>query len=510
MGLWSFYFISKYYLFLRGYIQIDFVLNLLFFFFLIIPVEREVRFYNAINGTKITLGLALSILLLWHDSWLPSFHETVTFLMDEGLPLKEYLVMFSRSFFNGWELAIIGIIFILSFLAYRKEISLTPIAFILLLLVPLQNYHNDPTGEIDHRVGHFFEDESKRAIRFVRPKEESQEMDIIFLHVCSLSWDDLKEIGQEKNPFFSQFDYILTDFNGVTSYSGPSAIRILRSACGQLQHKQLYQDVAEECYLFPQLQSMDYQIEAVLNHDGIYGHFSEEIQKLGHLSSPITPHDLPVKSINFDGSSIYDDYAVLEKWWNERNSPSTKKTALYYNTISLHEGTHFIGEKEWWKQDRKEKYRTSLLKLLSDFTVFMHLVESSGRKAIIIFVPEHGMALRGSKIQVAGLRDIPLPQITRVPVGIKLIGFENFKSEGTSKIISKPVSYFSLSYILSQISKINSNELSNPAIQSIMNQLPETKFVSENEEAKIVQMKGNFYLYGKEKIWKQLSPDLSN
>ncbi|MFI5304557.1 MAG: cellulose biosynthesis protein BcsG [Nitrospiria bacterium] len=510
MGLWSFYFFSKFYLLVRGYIQIDFILNFLFFLFLIIPVPEGMRFFKSFKGAKFVLALVFSILLLWHDSWLPTFHTTITFLLEEGLPLKEYLIQFSRSFLNGLELAVVGIIFILCYLAHRKDIRLTPVVFILLMMVSLQGYHYESIGQIDKMVDYFFKDESKRVIHFVKPKEESQGVDIILLHVCSLSWDDLKEVELEKHAFFDQFDYLLTQFNGVTSYSGPSAIRLLRGVCGQSQHKQLYQDVSEECYLFPQLQTMEYQTEAVLNHDGVYGHFSEEIQKFGRLTPPFIPQELSVQSYNFDGSAIYDDYAVLGKWWNDRQNNPSKKIAVYYNTISLHEGTHLKGEKEWWKQDRKEKYRASVLKLFSDFTAFLHLIESSGRKGIIFFVPEHGMALRGSRIQVAGLRDIPLPQITRVPVGIKLIGFENFKPESSPGTISKPVSYLSLSFIISHLVMNSPSEINNPFMQNMMSQLPETEFVSENEDAQIVQKGGKIYVFWKEKEWKELTTDLVN
>lgn len=512
MGLWNFYFFSKFYLFYRGFIHFDFILNLLFLVFLVIPIPEEVRFYRILKRVKLVFGLVISFLLLWHDSWLPSFHKTIMFLLDEGLPLKEYLIQFSMGLVSNFELLIIGLLFVFCYLAYRKEIRLTPVAFILLLTTPLQGYHHESVGNMDKMIESFFKDESKRLVHFVRPTEESGGMDMIILHVCSLSWDDLKEVGLEKDLFFNQFDYLMSRFNGVTSYSGPSAIRLLKANCGQLRHKALYQDAPGECYLYPTLQALDYQTEALLNHDGVYGHFSQEIQEFGHLNPPVLPVDVPIQSYNFDGSMIYDDYAVLEKWWRERQAGNSKKVAVYYNTISLHDGAHLKGEKEWWKQDRKTRYRTSVLKLFSDFTQFIHLVESSGRKAVIFFVPEHGMALRGSRIQAAGLREIPLPQITTVPVGIKLVGFENFKWDGRPNVISKPVSYLSLSFILSQFARSNPFEVNNAFTQNILNQLPETEFISENEETMIVKIKNGeaVYLYGKEKEWKKLSSELVN
>ena len=43
-------------------------------------------------------------------------------------------------------------------------------------------------------------------------------------------------------------------------------------------------------------------------------------------------------------------------------------------------------------------------------------LEASGRRAVVVLVPEHGAALRGDSAQIAGLREIPTPAITLVPV----------------------------------------------------------------------------------------------
>lgn len=43
---------------------------------------------------------------------------------------------------------------------------------------------------------------------------------------------------------------------------------------------------------------------------------------------------------------------------------------------------------------------------------------------VVVIVPEHGAALVGDKMQMSGLRDIPSPNITHTPVGIKLIGMK--------------------------------------------------------------------------------------
>ena len=217
------------------------------------------------------------------------------------------------------------------------------------------------------------------------------------------------------------------NFNSVTGYSNPSAIRLLRADCGQSSHDALYNEAPQKCYLFDALRGQGYETYFTLNHDGRYGHFAEEVKQLGHLDEPIFPTGLPIQAYNFDGSSIYDDYAVLEKWWKIRQEAKSKRAAVYYNTVTMHDGHHWVGEKDWWKRNNLDEYKEFAQKLFADITKFSDLVASSGRNAVIVFVPEHGLSLRGSKLQAPGLRDIPLPPITIVPVAIKLVG----KGRGT-------------------------------------------------------------------------------
>ena len=60
--------------------------------------------------------------------------------------------------------------------------------------------------------------------------------------------------------------------------------------------------------------------------------------------------------------------------------------------------------------------------VLNDMATFVRQLEQSGRKAVVVVVPEHGAALLGDRMQIPGMREIPSPSITHVPVGIKLVG----------------------------------------------------------------------------------------
>jgi cellulose synthase operon protein YhjU len=499
MGVWSFYFLAKFYLYFRGYIQFDFILNLLFMIFLLIPVPPSWRSRKPWAAVKQILAVILGMLLLWHDSWLPPLWGSISFLWHGGMPQKEYVYRFILGFFSLREVAVLLVILAVV-LMIRKRVRLTPVVMLLILIIALQGLSKHK-GEMDHELDRFYKAESARAVRLDDARPTGPDFDIVILHVCSLSWEDLKGNGHGDDPFFNQFDYLFTEFNSVTSYSNPSAIRLLRADCGQPKHDDLYNDAARNCYLFDALRRQGFQTYFALNHDGVYGNFATQVKTEGHLDAPIFPSAEPVRAYDFDGSPIFDDYAVLETWWKIRQSSVAPRAAVYYNTISLHDGAHWADDKAWWKKDRVKQYRQAVEKLFENLTRFFNLTASSGRRVVIFFVPEHGMALRGTHLQAPGLREIPLPEITTVPVGVKLIGPGFLHDPSRQTVVTRPTSYLALSYLTASF--LNQNPFAAPSSSSAerTTSLPETPFVSENQGVRIVKKGSDYFLYGKDKKW---------
>ena len=52
---------------------------------------------------------------------------------------------------------------------------------------------------------------------------------------------------QENHEVLKQFNIRFENFNSATSYSGPAALRLLKSVCGQPSHEDLY----ERLFLLP-------------------------------------------------------------------------------------------------------------------------------------------------------------------------------------------------------------------------------------------------------------------
>jgi len=492
MGLWSWYFLVKGYLYFRGLIAFDPLFNLLFVVWLLVPLPQAVTRSWVIMAARALLNTVVALLLLWHDSWLPPLFDTVGFLRDAGLPSKEFIYRLLADAINPWDVGA-AVVILGACWVIQRHVRLTFLVLLLLCVVAVREY-GQPREHLDRVVASFYADESKRIVHIVPPTSSPPDFDVVIIHVCSLSWDDLAAIGKDQDEFFQTFDYLFTNFNSVTGHSNPAAIRLLRSGCGQTPHDALYRPANDECYLFDALRHAGFHTMAARNHDGKYGSFDEETQRLGHAGQAIPLDDLPVPQYDFTGAPIYDDYAVLQKWWAMRRRMGPSPEALYYNTITLHDGGHWANETEWWKRDRTVQYREFVDKLFSDLTRFFTLLASSDRPSLVVFVPEHGMALRGSKFQPAGIREVPLPQITTVPVGVKLIEPRRPGRGSHPHLITHPTSYFGLTSLMATIIAQSSAQIDDAMVSRLAEAVPRTEFLSENQAARVVRDGTDYYL----------------
>jgi cellulose synthase operon protein YhjU len=502
MGLWSFYFSGKLFLYLWGALRFDLLLNLLFSAFLVLPVPETIPFHRTLKTGKLALHFILGFLLLWYDSYLPPLIYSIRTFHQIGLPEKEYVYRFMLNAVNPLAIAIlIGILALCIYL--NRRIKLTPLVVVLMLLVPIYELTSKKEGLTEY-LNTFYQSESKRGVSFSQTTRDADGFDILILHICSLSWDDLRVVGHEKHPFFSEFDILFSNFNSVSSYTNPSAIRLLRANCGQHKHESLYQDAPRECFLLENLRDLDYETYTAIDNDAPGYRFVEDIMLHGRASSPISLEGIPVQQYDFDRTPIYNDRMILERWWDIRQESATGNAVLYFDITTLHGGSHRVEDNEWWKKDPASRYEESLLTLFDTLGSFFRLLESADRNFVIVFIPEHGMALRGSSIQAPDLRDIPLPQITTIPVGVKLIGPDRHDIPGQQEIIDRPASYLAVAEILASFLKEPPFMNNQRPIKSYVRDLAETSFVAENQEALVVKRDSEYYLFGKEKSWSKL------
>ncbi|XPE63221.1 cellulose biosynthesis protein BcsG [Shigella flexneri] len=76
-------------------------------------------------------------------------------------------------------------------------------------------------------------------------------------------------------------------------------------------------------------------------------------------------------------------------------------------------------------------------------------LEKSGRKVMVVVIREHGGALKGDRMQVSGLRDIPSPSITTCPVGV-ISRHEGTTSGGTR--CRRPTEQLAMSNLMISVS----------------------------------------------------------
>jgi cellulose synthase operon protein YhjU len=297
---------------------------------------------------------------------------------------------------------------------------------------------------------------------------------------------------------------IFTNFNTVSSYTNPSAIRLLRANCGQSRHQELYRDTQKECYILDTLRGLGYQTYAAIDNDAPSYRFVEDIMAYGHADTPIKITDLPVRQYDFDNSPIYDDLAILNRWQDTRQHSSAKRAALYMDITTLHGGAHLADDPQWWKKERVVLYQEFSQRLFKNLNTFFKTLQSAGKNFVVIFVPEHGMALRGSSLQSPDIREIPLPAITTVPVGIKLIGDGVSPFPERQVTISKPTSYLALSHLLSSFLAAPGFGRDSMLTKEVLDRIPETKFLSENEASLVVKKDNDVFYYGKGKMWIKL------
>ncbi|MDW2046895.1 cellulose biosynthesis protein BcsG, partial [Vibrio sp. 708] len=338
----------------------------------------------------------------------------------------------------------------------------------------------------------FFSKEASRRVTFDTSSAMDAPFDLLFLSICSVAWDDIEIAGLADHPLFKEFDIMFDNFSSATSYSGPAVIRLLRANCGQQEHSQLFQPApSKQCYLFESLKELGFKENLLMNHNGVFDSFLELIKKDGDLQAALMSQEgLAPYQKSFDGSSIFRDKQVLDNWWQQRLNSSDDKVVALYNSISLHDGNRIINTNS---STSIASYKMRLKNLLDDLYAFFKTLESSKRNIVVALVPEHGGGMRGDRMQISGMREIPAPTIVHTPVGIKSFG-EGIQRQGSTEHVNAPSSYLALSQLVSNIldKNIYQSKTFSPSI--LTENLPETRIVAQNSGSSVIEVQGKYYV----------------
>ncbi|MDT3501599.1 cellulose biosynthesis protein BcsG [Stenotrophomonas maltophilia] len=511
---WNLYFLSKVVLAWMGALDLKVLPNLLFLAALLVPLP-----WRWARITRTVVAVPVAVVLYYQDTWWPPFQRL---LAQPGVLdfSADYWLELAQRFIN-WQMVAVLVLLVVAYLLLKPWLRITTLSVLGMLgmavvALPLPAGLNwgtsqatAATGGADTAAGAagalapasnetlnawlaaFYQQQSGLKTVFPAPASAAP-FDVIILNICSLAWSDLDEVGMRQNTLLDHMDLIFDDFNSATAYSGPAAIRLLRASCGQTSHTALFDPVPAECQLFSNLQRLGFQSELAMNHDGHFDNFIGELSQYGGLQArPMDISAFPRALVAFDKSPLRRDGDVLNAWWKQRQAEQAQQVALFYNTISLHDGNRIVGADG---RANAADYKARAQMVLGDMAGFVEAVERSGRRAMIVVVPEHGAALHGDRMQIPGMREIPSPSITHVPVGVKLVGMGT-PASGGPRHVPEPSSYLALSELVSRVYALNAQ--SPPAARdwdSLLQGLPRTPSVSENEGAKVIDYGGKPWL----------------
>lgn len=523
MGFWNLYFIAKIYLASVGKLRPLWWLNLLFALGLIVPLRHRWQ-----RVLRLVLALLVGGALAYRESDLPPFTYVLRQVPALASFSPTYMMELARRVFTP-AMVYIPIVAVVAYAVINRWVRVTTFVLLAMVLLPLwegietltakvaapSSYAahggadiraadtgaNGPTGGYDEQLAAFHQSEKNRRVAFFPLNVDPlAQFDIIVIHICSLSRDDLDVVNMSDNPLLNRFDYIFKNFSSAASYSGPAAIRLLRASCGQQAHQDLYSPAPQDCHVFADLAAAGFDVQFMMNHDGHFDDFLGIVQREIGPAGPQrqSTEGLPVVMREFDGSPLVDDYDALARWYQARIDKGGGPVALYYNTVTLHDGNRLPNS----NLTSQQSYPMRLKKLLNEVDRLIDLIAHSGRKAVVVFVPEHGAALRGDAGQISGLREIPTPRIIHVPVGVKLIGLPaGTQRQGSGVVIDTPTSYVALAQLLSGLVANSPFRADAPPLQQYATDLPQTRMVGENENTVTLSTPNGYVIHTPDGVW---------
>lgn len=520
LGVWNVYFIIAFALAAFGYIELNLLGNALLMAWLLLPVGP--KWLRILRGT---LGVAAAAVLLYSESWLPGVDSILANKGGiAGFSLL-YMAEFALDFINvkmvGW-----GLLVFLGYFLVRRYVRVTFFTIVYFLgavtmpwvqsILPERapvvtadaggqtNEAAAPakTGKVDAKaVGEWYDAflayEHDRRARFPNGlSEKDTPFDILLLSICSVSNDDLAVSQLDQHPLFKEFNIRFDSFNAATAYSGPALLRLLNGACGQPSHSELYGERRPECEIMTRLGTLGYSQRLLMDHSGEYDNFLQSMRDKAGVTATLDNAKYPTRYMGFDDEEIADSLAVLRHWQRTQVKSKAGRTATLINFIALHDGNRLPG------RGRAEPFKPRAQEMFDNIRTFLRELERSGRKTMVVIVPEHGAAVRGDKIQVPRLRDIPTMRISRVPVMVKFVGLKGMPNEPIH--VTGNTSYLALTSLIGKTLETDyfSKDGGTVPLEQLVHDLPQTNPVSENGTVQTLEYQGREYFRQNGGEWK--------
>lgn len=508
LGWWNLYFLIKLGLYFQGKIDFHPLENLALLAVLLLPIQA-----TWLSVVRHVLALPAALWLLHYDSFLPPLSRLIGQL-DQILAFEWFYLLELLQRFVPADTVLGLIAVVVAFYFCSKVLRITTVVATAIAVVTLQQWLpaksdstrvadstpipsssqtelvGDINSQLNRYVADFFAQERGRQVTFPEVIAPENQFDILFLSICSLSWDDLDAVGYRDHPFLQRFDIVFDQFNSATTYSGPALLRLSRANCGQPTHDALYQPAPAQCQSFELLEARGYREALIMNHDGQFNDLLERTRQFGGIEAElVSQQGIEVTQKAFAGSPVVRDGPLLERWWSQRQQAGSAPVVAMYNSATLHDGNRLVG-----KNVRGEAgYRLRLQALFTDLEQVLTTLERSGRNVLVILIPEHGAGLQGDHMQISGMREIPSPSITHVPVAAKIIGPEMKRIDQPAHVDS-PAGHMALAALIDAIIRNDVFARQRFSAGSLIANLPETAPVSQNQGSTVVKYRDQHYL----------------
>lgn len=516
LGGWNLYFLAKFALLWFGYLNFHALTNLVFLAWLVFPLPSA-RLHRLRQWISIPIGFGL----FWHDTWLPGPES----ILSQGGQLAEfstaYLLDLANRFIN-WQMIGFAFVLLVIYLFVAQWVRITVLVTLMLLWINVitiagpafsllpgkeatppvalnpapQTNAAAATSGLDESapptsanltayLNKFYESEKQRVTHFPDAlPADSAPFDILVINICSLSWSDLDAAQLRDHPLWQHFDIVLNNYNSATGYSGPAGIRLLRASCGQTSHSDLYKPTDPRCFLFDNLAKLGFKEQLMMDHTGVFGNYLQELRNDGNLQAPLMNQaGIKPELTSFDSTPVLNDGEVMQRWLDDRQRSDDARSATFYNLIPLHDGTRELGS------TKTAAWQPRARLLFDQLDTFLTNLDKSGRRVMVVVVPEHGAALQGDKMQMSGLRDIPSPSITHVPVGIRFVGMKA-PHQAHPMNVEAPTSLLAISDLVSRVVDGQVFNAANVNMSVLTDNLPQTPVVSENDNAVVMMYQG--------------------
>lgn len=257
MGLWNLYFLAKLYLYSIGTLKPEWWMNFAFVILLLVPLHKR-----WLRIARDVIAVIVGISIAYHESSMPDIGRAISQIPVLLTFTPSYMFELTRRVIS-LSMVVSAVLAVLLYFLINRWVRVTTLVLIALVVMPIWQgvgtfvanatanatlasngdedsgtgkKRDEQSGSYDQQLAAFRSNEEGRHVSFTPlTTDANAQFDIIMVHICSLSWNDMDVVKMRNNPLFSRFDYIFQNFSSAARVLRPgSAQDALRSRAGRV------------------------------------------------------------------------------------------------------------------------------------------------------------------------------------------------------------------------------------------------------------------------------------